>query len=327
MGPKQVVHMGRYIIRRILFAIPTLLGISLVIFAVLALAPGDPLAQFAADPSVPPEVREQIRVSLGLNDPWYIRYFKWLGALMRGDWGFSFAARVPVIELIGQRLPQTLQVIGLAYIISICLAIPIGIISAVKPYSAFDNIATTFAFIGFSVPTFFTGLLLILIFSVNLRWLPFIYNSTLEVTDWNSFWQQVKQMIMPVTVLALYQTGTLTRFVRASMMENLPMDYTRTARAKGLNERNVILWHVLRNSMIPVATLIALGVPTIFTGAIVTEQIFRINGIGELLIRSIQNSDTPVVMAITFIFAVLVVSFNLIVDVLYGVLDPRIRYE
>ncbi|MBP1467393.1 ABC transporter permease [Candidatus Chloroploca sp. M-50] len=319
--------MGRYIIRRILFAIPTLLGISLVIFAVLALAPGDPLAQFAADPSVPPEVREQIRASLGLNDPWYIRYFKWLGALMRGDWGFSFAARVPVIDLIGQRLPQTLQVIGLAYIISICLAIPIGIISAVKPYSAFDNIATTFAFIGFSVPTFFTGLLLILIFSVNLRWLPFIYNSTLEVTDWNSFWQQVKQMIMPVTVLALYQTGTLTRFVRASMMENLPMDYTRTARAKGLNERSVILWHVLRNSMIPVATLIALGVPTIFTGAIVTEQIFRINGIGELLIRSIQNSDTPVVMAITFIFAVLVVSFNLIVDVLYGVLDPRIRYE
>ncbi|NCC30624.1 MAG: ABC transporter permease [Chloroflexia bacterium] len=319
--------MGRYIIRRILFAIPTLLGISLVIFAVLALAPGDPLAQFAADPSVPPEVREQIRASLGLNDPWYIRYFKWLGALMRGDWGFSFAARVPVIDLIGQRLPQTLQVIGLAYIISICLAIPIGIISAVKPYSAFDNIATTFAFIGFSVPTFFTGLLLILIFSVNLRWLPFIYNSTLEVTDWNSFWQQVKQMIMPVTVLALYQTGTLTRFVRASMMENLPMDYTRTARAKGLNERSVILWHVLRNSMIPVATLIALGVPTIFTGAIVTEQIFRINGIGELLIRSIQNSDTPVVMAITFIFAVLVVSFNLIVDVLYGILDPRIRYE
>ncbi|PDW00522.1 ABC transporter permease [Candidatus Chloroploca asiatica] len=319
--------MGRYIIRRILFAIPTLLGISLVIFAVLALAPGDPLAQFAADPSVPPEVREQIRASLGLNDPWYIRYFKWLGALMRGDWGFSFAARVPVIDLIGQRLPQTLQVIGLAYIISICLAIPIGIISAVKPYSAFDNIATTFAFIGFSVPTFFTGLLLILIFSVNLRWLPFIYNSTLQVTDWNSFWQQVKQMIMPVTVLALYQTGTLTRFVRASMMENLPMDYTRTARAKGLNERSVILWHVLRNSMIPVATLIALGVPTIFTGAIVTEQIFRINGIGELLIRSIQNSDTPVVMAITFIFAVLVVSFNLIVDVLYGILDPRIRYE
>jgi peptide/nickel transport system permease protein len=316
-----------YIIRRVLYAIPTLLGISLVIFAVLALAPGDPLAQFAADPSVPPEVREQIRESLGLNDPWYIRYFKWLTALLSGDWGFSFASRIPVIDLIGQRIPQTLQVVGLAYVISIVLAIPIGILSALKPYSLFDNIATTFAFIGFSVPTFFTGLLLILIFSVNLRWLPFIYNSTLEVTDLDTLWLQIRQMIMPVTVLALFQTGTLTRFVRASMLENLPMDYTRTARAKGLSERTVVLGHVLRNSMIPVVTLIALGVPTIFTGAIVTEQIFRINGIGELLIKSIQNSDTPVVMAITFIFAVLVVSFNLVADVLYGILDPRIRYD
>jgi peptide/nickel transport system permease protein len=316
-----------YIIRRILYAIPTLLGISLVIFAVLSLAPGDPLAQFAADPSVPPEVREQVRESLGLNDPWYIRYFKWLSSLLVGNWGYSFASRIPVIDLIMQRIPQTLQVVGLAYVISIIIAIPIGIISAIKPYSLFDNIATTFAFIGFSVPTFFTGLLLILIFAVNLRWLPLIYNSTIEVTNLETLWLQIRQMIMPVTVLALFQTGTLTRFVRASMLENLPMDYTRTARAKGLSERTVVLGHVLRNSMIPVVTLIALGVPTIFTGAIVTEQIFRINGIGELLIKSIQNSDTPVVMAITFIFAVLVVTFNLVADVLYGMLDPRIRYD
>jgi peptide/nickel transport system permease protein len=319
--------MGTYILRRTLIAIPTLLGISIVIFAILALAPGDPLAQFAADPSVPPEVRERIRESLGLNDHWSIRYFKWLLALLQGDWGFSFASRVPVIDLIGQRMPQTLLVLGLAYILSIFIAIPIGVFSAVQPYSWFDNIATTFAFIGFSVPTFFTGLVLILIFSVNLNWLPFIYDSTLEVNSWDTFVQQFKQMIMPVTVLGLFQTGTLTRFVRASMLENMPMDYTRTARAKGLTERVVILKHVLRNSLIPVVTLIALGVPTIFTGAIVTEQIFRINGIGELLIRSIQNSDTPVVMAITFIFAVLVVVFNLIADVLYGILDPRIRYS
>ncbi|RRR68863.1 MAG: ABC transporter permease [Candidatus Viridilinea halotolerans] len=319
--------MTTYIIRRLIYAVPTLLGISLVIFLVLTLAPGDPLAQFAADPSVPPEVREQIRASLGLNDPWYIRYFKWLSALLVGDWGYSFASRMPVLDLIGQRMPQTLQVVGLAYVISILIAIPIGIISAVKPYSLFDNIATTFAFIGFSVPTFFTGLLLILVFSVNLRWLPLIYDSTIEVRDFASLWLQIRQMIMPVTVLALFQTGTLTRFVRASMLENLPMDYTRTARAKGLSESKVILGHVLRNSMIPVVTLIALGVPTIFTGAIVTEQIFRINGIGELLIKSIQNSDTPVVMAITFIFAFLVVGFNLVADVLYGILDPRIRYD
>lgn len=319
--------MGTYILRRLLFAIPTLLGISIVIYAVLALAPGDPLSQFAADPSVPPEVRDQIRESLGLNDPWYIRYGKWLMALMTGDWGFSFASRVPVIDLIGQRLPQTMLVIGTAYIVSIIIAIPIGVISAVKQYSWFDNIATTFAFIGFSLPTFFTGVLLILIFSVRLNWLPFIYDSTLEITDWASFVEQVKQMIMPITVLGLFQVGSLTRFVRASMLENLPMDYARTARAKGLGERAVILRHVLRNSLIPVVTLLALGVPTIFTGAIITEQIFRIQGIGELLIRSIQNSDTPVIMAITFIFAVLVVAFNLVADVLYGILDPRIRYS
>ncbi len=319
--------MGRYLLRRLLFAVPTLLGISMVIFAILALAPGDPLAQFAADPSVPPEVRDAIRENLGLNDPWYIRYVKWLAALLRGDWGYSFASRVPVLDLIAQRLPQTLQVVGVAYLVAILMGIPIGIISAVRPYSLFDNLATTFAFIGFSVPTFFTGLLLILIFSVRLNWLPFIYDSTLRVTDWETFARQVRQMLMPVTVLALFQTGSLTRFVRAAMLENLPADYARTARAKGLSEQAVVLRHVFRNSMIPVVTLLALGVPTIFTGAIVTEQIFRINGIGELLIKSIQNSDTPVVMAITFIFAVLVVVFNVIADVLYGVLDPRIRYD
>ncbi len=319
--------MGRYVLRRLLFAMPTLLGISMVIFAILALAPGDPLAQFAADPSVPPEVRERIRENLGLNDPWYIRYVKWLAALLGGDWGYSFASRVPVLDLIAQRLPQTLQVVGVAYLVAILMGIPIGIISAVRPYSLFDNLATTFAFIGFSVPTFFTGLLLILIFSVRLNWLPFIYDSTLRVTDWETFARQVRQMLMPVTVLALFQTGSLTRFVRAAMLENLPADYARTARAKGLSEQAVVLRHVFRNSMIPVVTLLALGVPTIFTGAIVTEQIFRINGIGELLIKSIQNSDTPVVMAITFIFAVLVVVFNVIADVLYGILDPRIRYD
>jgi peptide/nickel transport system permease protein len=319
--------MGIYILRRLLVSIPTLIGISMVLYIILALAPGDPLSQFAADPSVPPEVRENIRQQLGLNDPVYIQYFKWLRSMVIGDWGFSFATRAPVATLIEQRLPQTLLVVGLAYILSVLLAVPIGVLSSIKPYSWFDNIATTFAFIGFSVPTFFTGLLLILIFSVNLRWLPFIYDSTLRVDSWDALIQQLRQMIMPVTVLTLFQTGAMTRYVRASMLDNLPQDYTRTARSKGLAEKTVIIRHVLRNSLIPVVTLVALGVPTIFSGAIVTEQIFRINGIGELLIKSIQNSDTPVVMAITFIFAALVVLFNLVADVLYGILDPRIRYH
>jgi peptide/nickel transport system permease protein len=319
--------MTAYIIRRILIAIPTLLVISFVIFSILALAPGDPMSQFAANPNVPAEVRERIRESLGLNDPFLVRYGKWFVSMLRGEWGFSFASRVPVIELIKQRLPQTITVIGIAYLVSIMIAIPVGIISSVKPYSIFDNLATTFAFIGFSVPTFFTGLVLILIFSVNLKWFPFIYDSTLQVRDWESFVKMVKQSAMPVTVLALFQAGTLTRFMRASMLDNLPLDYTRTARAKGLSERVVILRHVLRNSLIPVVTLIALGLPTVFAGAIVTEQIFRIQGIGELLISSIGRSDTPVIMSVAFISAILVVTFNLVADIIYGILDPRIRYS
>ncbi len=319
--------MGRFLLRRLITAVPTLIVISFILFAILALAPGDPLAQFAANPAVPPEVRENIRRSLGLDQPWPIRYVKWLTSLVQGDWGFSFASRIPVVELIKQRLPNTLAVLGVAYVISVLIALPIGILSAVRQYSWFDHAVTTFAFIGFSVPTFFTGVMLIILFSVKLHWLPFIYDSTLQVRDVNSFVEQVKQSIMPITVLALFQTATLTRFVRASVLENLPLDWVRTARAKGLRERVVVVRHVLRNSLIPVVTLIALGVPSVFAGAIITEQIFRVPGIGELLITSIQNSDTPVVMAITFIYAVLIVLFNLIADVLYGVLDPRIRYD
>jgi peptide/nickel transport system permease protein len=319
--------MSQYLIRRILIAIPTLLVISAVIYAILALAPGDPLAQFAVNPAVPIAVRENIRHQMGLDLPWYVRYFRWLLSLAQGEWGYSFASHSPVLDLIKQRMPQTLWVVGLAYVISIIIAIPIGIISAVKQYSIFDQVATTFAFIGFSLPTFFIGLMFILLFSIKLKWLPFIYSSTLQVHDLASLGQQLKQMAMPVAVLALAESAVVTRFMRSSMLDNLPLDYVRTARAKGLKEQVVIIRHVLANSLIPVVTLVALGIPTIFAGAIITEQIFRVNGLGELLVRSIQNSDIPVVMALAFIFAFLVVSFNLIADILYGVLDPRIRYN
>lgn len=319
--------MLQYIIRRVLIAIPTLLIISFVIFAVLALAPGDPLAQFALNPAIPESTRELIRIQFGLDQPWPIRYVRWLTSLMRGDWGFSFGTRGPVIDLIWQRLPQTLTVVGTAYLIAVLLAIPIGIISAVKQYSIFDNVATFFAFIGFSVPSFFTGLVLMLIFAINLKWFPIVYNTTLQVVDWETFTQQVRQMTLPVLVLVVQQTAALTRFMRSSMLDNLSLDYVRTARAKGLSDRMVVLRHVLVNSLIPVVTLIALGIPTIFAGAIITENLFRVNGLGALLITSINNSDTPVVMALTFIFAILTVVFNLIADILYGVLDPRVRYS
>lgn len=318
--------MTQYLIKRILIAIPTLIAISLVLFIILALAPGDPLGEFASNPSITEEVRENIRKTLGLDQPIYIRYIKWFFAFIRGDLGYSFTSRSPVLNLILQRLPTTLWVVGTAYILSILVAFPLGILSAIKRYSWLDQIITTFAFLGYSLPTFLTGLLLIVIFSVQLKWFPFIYNSTLEVRDFSTFIEQVKQSIMPISVLALYQSAVLMRFIRSAILDELTHDYVRTAQAKGLNNFAILKNHIIRNALIPVVTLIALDIPTIFTGALVTEQIFRVPGIGALLIDSIYRSDTPVVMAITFIYGILIVIFNLIADLTYGFLDPRVQY-
>jgi peptide/nickel transport system permease protein len=319
--------MGRYLTRRILTAIPTLFAISLVIFTILALAPGDPLSDLALNDAVPVELRQQMREDMGLDDPIPVRYAKWFREMATGSFGISFRTRAPVMDLLIQRLPTTLWISGSALILGIAIAIPIGVLSAVKQYSVFDQVATTLAFFGFSIPTFFTGLLLILLFTVQLGWLPSIYRSTLTETGFDFIWAQFKQSVMPITVLGVFSGATLTRFVRASMLENLHLDYVRTARAKGLRESKVINGHVLRNALIPVVTIIALQIPGVITGAVITEQIFRIPGLGRLLIESIQNNDTPVVMTLTFLFSILVVVFNLIADILYGVLDPRIKYS
>lgn len=318
--------MSKYLVKRLLVAIPTLIAISLVIYAILALAPGDPLGELASNPSITAEVRENIRRALGLDQPFHIRYLKWAGSFLTGNMGYSFTSQVPVSQLILQRLPTTLWVVGVAYVLSVLLAFPLGIISALKRYSLLDQIVTTFAFLGFSIPTFFTGLLFIIVFSVQLGWLPFIYDSTLVVHDWESLMAQIKQSIMPIAVLTLFQTAVLMRYIRAAILEQLGANYVRTAYAKGLASWGVINRHILRNAMIPVVTLIALDIPTVFTGALVTEQVFRVPGIGSLLIEAIGRSDTPVVMSITFIYAILIVIFNLIADLLYGVLDPRVRY-
>lgn len=335
--------MFHYTIRRLVVAVPTLLFISLIIFLLLGLAPGDPMAQLPL--TIPPEVKEQMRQSLGLGDPLMTRYFLWLkqffwveplhvidnlfGLNLSGDSQriVSWQSRAPVADIIAQRLPQTLWVVGVAYIVGIAIALPIGIISAYRQYSWFDQIGTLVSMIGFSVPTFFTGVVLIVLFSVVLPWFPSLYDTTLQVTDWESFLAQLRQMVLPVMVLALYNASQISRFMRASMLDNLRQDYVRTARAKGLTEQVVVLIHVLRNSMIPVVTVIGMGVPQIFGGAIITEQVFKVNGIGELLISSIQANDLPMVQTLTFIFAALIVLFNLITDILYGVLDPRIRYD
>lgn len=327
-----------------MIAVPTLLVISFVIFALLDLAPSDPTGSLEL--TIPDEVREQIRIALGLDQPFLIRYLKWLEQFFINEplnvlqqmtgWTIggedrvrivSWSTRGPVADLIVERLPQTLIVVGLAYALGILLAVPIGVLSAYRQHSWLDQIFTFFATIGYSVPSFFVGVLLIVVFSVKLQWFPSVYDTKLVVEGWDSFVQQIKQMALPVAALTLYNVSQISRFVRASMLDNLHQDYVRTARAKGVKEGKVLFSHVLRNSLIPVVTVIALGVPAIFSGAIITEQIFRINGIGQLLISSIQGADLPVVQTLTFLFAVLIVVFNLIADILYGLLDPRIRYD
>jgi peptide/nickel transport system permease protein len=319
--------MGLYLVRRLLIAIPSLLGISVVLFMVLALAPGDPFEELATNPNVPPQVRMALRLKFGLDDPVPVRYVHWLTAMLSGDWGFSFVSRVNVDQLIVQRLPATLFVIGAAQLLALAIALPVGVYAAMRPYSLFDQIANTLAFVGFSLPTFFTGLLFILLFSIYLDWLPFVYRADIDATGWRWYWENARQAVMPIAVLGLFLGASLTRFVRSAVLDVIRLDYVTTARAKGLGERTVVIKHIVRNALIPVVTLVALQMPAVFGGAIVTEQIFRIPGIGSLLISSILANDTPVVMAVTFVFACLVVLFNLVADILYGWLDPRITYR
>ena len=321
-----------YTIRRLVLSIPTLLFISFAIFMLLQLAPGDPMAQVPL--TVPPEVKAQMREALGLGEPPLVQYWKWLvqvfwieprvladyltnsstlfgwlpdTALYDGELRvISWQTRSPVMDIVIQRLPQTMWVVGMAYVAGVLIALPIGVYSAYRQYSVFDQAGTFVTMIGFSIPPFFTGPLLIVLFSVGLGWFPSIYDTTHVVEDWDSFVFQLRQMIMPVMVLALQTTAQISRYMRAAIVVNV---------------------HVLRNSMIPVVTVIALGVPAIFGGAIITENVFGVNGIGQLLITALFANDLPMVMTLTFIFAVLIVGFNLVADLLYGILDPRIRYD
>jgi peptide/nickel transport system permease protein len=319
--------LSQYLLRRLLIAIPSLIGISVVLFTVLALAPGDPFEELATNPNIPAEVRAGLRAKFGLDDPVAVRYLRWFSSMLQGDWGFSFASRVDVDTLILQRIPVTLLIIGSSQLLALLIALPVGVYAATRPYSLFDQIANTLAFIGFSLPTFFTGILFILLFSITLDWLPFVYRADIAATGWLWYWEHFKQALMPVAVLGLFQGASWTRYVRSAVLDVIRLDYVTTARAKGLSEKVVVVKHVVRNALIPVVTLVALQMPAVFGGAIVTEQIFRVPGIGSLLISAILANDTPVIMAVTFVFSCLVILFNLLADVLYGWLDPRISYR
>ena len=319
--------MYTYLAKRLIIAIITLIAISMIIYFILALAPGDPLGEFATNPSITPEIRANMRKALGLDKPIYLRYFQWLLSFLQGNLGYSFVSLTPVKNLILQRLSTTISIVGVAYLLALIIAFPLGLIAAVKRSSWLDNFINILTFLGLSLPTFFTGLIFIIIFSIQLKWFPFIYQSTLEVTNISSFISQIKQSIMPITVLALAQAAMLIRFIRTAILEEINQEYVRTAYAKGLSQVAVLIKHILRNASIPLVTVIALDLPGIFTGALVTEQIFRIPGIGALLIDSINRSDTPVVMGITFIYAILIVICNFCADLLYRILDPRLKYN
>jgi peptide/nickel transport system permease protein len=313
--------MGWFIARRLLISIPIVFGVTVILFAILQLSPGDPLGVYAANPNLSPEVRARIVAHYGLDQPLPVQYLQWVEGLVRGDWGTSFLENRPVTEVVVERLPVTLRVMGLSFLIGLLISIPLGVISAVRHRSISGAIVGPLTLVGVSIPPFFSGLILIIIFGVKLGWLPFVYS-----TEPRGFIDDVRQLVLPLAVLSLYQVGVMTRFVRSAMLEVLAQDYLRTGRAKGLSERTIVFSHAFRNAAIPLVTLIALNIPAVFTGAIIVEQLFSIPGIGRLLINSVLSSDYLVVMAIVLVFAILTVLCNLLADITYVLLDPRITY-
>jgi len=321
--------MSSYVIRRSLQAIPLLIGISIVIFLMLQMTPGGPLASSEGGGGrATAERTERLRAEFGLDDPLPVQYLNWAGGIVTGDWGTSYNTGRPVLDTIADRLPTKLLLTGLAFLIALLIALPVGIRAATRQYSAFDYASSGLSFVGVSTPSFWFGLMLLYVFSFQLGWLP---SSGLEDlrqahVGLAAVWDRLSHLIMPVAVLALIATAQLTRYVRGSMLEVLHEDYVRTARGNGLPERNVIVRHAFRNAAIPVVTIAVLMIPELFLGAVITESIFAIPGMGRLFIDSADLRDYPVLLGILTIAALLVVVTNLLADLLYGLLDPRISY-
>lgn len=315
--------MARYILRRLLIAIPTLLVISMVTFVLIDLMPGDAV-DMMVDPSGSAQSIERRREAMGLNDPIYVRYFYWLSEVLKGNLGYSAVNNWPVANQVLERVVPTLTLMGTALLVSLALAFPIGIVSAVKSNSRLDNLLTVMTFSGISLPTFFVGLAGIYIFAVQLKWVP---TSMMQTPGGNgSLGDRLHHLILPVAVLAIHQVALYMRLIRSSVIESMRKDYVRTARAKGLNEGAVVLRHAVRNSLLPVVSVLGVQLPALFSGAVVTEQIFAWPGIGRLLVNSVYGRDYPVLMAIIMVTAVLVVLSNLLTDILYAAVDPRIHY-
>lgn len=327
--------MAPFVLRRLLGAIPLLLGIATLIFFVLNLAPGDPAALFS-NPTIPPEVIDQVRRNLGLDQPIYVRYVKWLGALLTGDFGYSFARSQPVSSIVFGALPNTLMLTGVALVLVFLIGVAIGVYQAVRQYSVGDSVLSVVSLFFYSMPSFWLALMLMLVFSLKAHqwgW-PIAFPPTgITSVDYDflpagaQIKDRVMHLVLPVTTLTLALAAGVARYTRGQMLEVIRQDYIRTARAKGLPERSIILKHALRNSLIPVITLLGLYLPFLFSGAVFVEYIFAWPGMGRVIVDAIFQRDYPVVMATSFIFAAMVVAGNLLADVLYAVVDPRIRYD
>ena len=313
-----------YIIRRVLMAIPLLLGITILSFALIKAAPGGPVAMLM-DPKMSDEDKVKFEERYGLNDPIPVQYVKWLGNIVKGDFGTSLIRRgVPVSEMILNRLPNTLLLMIVSTFLAIFISIPFGIMSAMRPYSKLDYSVTVTSFLGVATPNFWLGLMLIIVFGVQLQWFPTGGVSTLNAPF--SIWDRIHHLILPAFVLATADMAALTRYTRSSMLDVLKQDYIRTAKSKGFKEKKVVIKHGLRNGMIPIVTIFGLMLPSFIGGAAITEKVFSWPGIGLLFIESAFTRDYPVIMALTVISAVFVVLGNLLADILYAVFDPRIEY-
>lgn len=319
--------MWTYILRRLFQAIFTLLIITVLCFLLTRFS-GDPMAQYAANPRMSAEDKAALRERLGLNQPLYVQYFKWLGLALQGDLGNSFFSKQPVTEMIVQRLPNTLILMLTAEIVTVSLALVLGIISAVKQYSIVDNIITTFSFIGFSIPIFFSALGLMLIFAVQFKeWgLPYLPTGA-AVWDKSDPVEYIKNLILPVSALVFVSTAGYSRFVRTSILEVLGLDYIRTARAKGLTDRAVLFKHALRNAALPLVTIVGLDIPFLLGGAIVTESVYSWPGMGRLFWEYAQRSDYPVVLGVLLVISTAVVFLTIVTDIVYTFVDPRIRFD
>lgn len=313
-----------YLIRRLLGAIPLLLGISVILFAIIQLAPGGPLDIYAENPSVSKEALAQIAARYGLDQPVPVQYFLWLKAILVGDWGYSIRTGRPVLDEIVLRLGPTLQLGGLAMLISLVIAIPVGMISAARRGSRLDGTVTVLSFAGISTPVFWLALLLQLLFSVQLGWLP---SAGYQSIGDGSFFDRLRYIIMPASVLSLATIASWSRFIRSGMIDVLNQDYIRTAYAKGRGEKAVLFLHALRNAMIPAVTVIAVDFVTIISGAVITETVFAWPGIGRLFMESMDGRDYPMLMGLMMMGSLAIVVANIIADICYAALDPRIRYD